>query len=205
MAMPDQTEIDFQVAASVKHRLRGLVAVNPLWLANDGLEIEAGDRGRHAQLRVRPDGVLLEGQAAVHSQRQLAHALPRDPAAGSASSAMTDRGIACSTSPSGTITGPAGTSSRSRCSSIPAISCTSSATGTTPPPTRRRSTACCRPRAICSGGRPTRCARACCRSRTRGLESPGGVGRRRVARRRRLHRHEHDQDRRLPCRPARTS
>jgi hypothetical protein len=41
--MPDQTEIDFQVAASIKHRLRGLVAANPLWLANDGLEIEAGD------------------------------------------------------------------------------------------------------------------------------------------------------------------
>jgi hypothetical protein len=41
--LPDQTEIDFRVAPSVKHRLRAMVAVNPLWLANDGLEIEAGD------------------------------------------------------------------------------------------------------------------------------------------------------------------
>jgi hypothetical protein len=41
--LPDQTLIDFQVAPSVKHRLRGMVALNPLWLANDGLDIEAGD------------------------------------------------------------------------------------------------------------------------------------------------------------------
>jgi len=43
VTMPDQTEIRFQVAPSVKHRMRPLVAANPLWLANDGLEIEAGD------------------------------------------------------------------------------------------------------------------------------------------------------------------
>jgi hypothetical protein len=41
--MPDQTEIDFQIATSVKHRLRALVGANPLWLADDGLGIAAGD------------------------------------------------------------------------------------------------------------------------------------------------------------------
>jgi len=43
VTMPDQTEIHFQVAKSVKHRMRALVAANPLWLANDGLDIPAGD------------------------------------------------------------------------------------------------------------------------------------------------------------------
>jgi hypothetical protein len=43
VTMPDQMEIDFQVAKTVKHRLRGMVVVNPLWLANDGLDIGAGD------------------------------------------------------------------------------------------------------------------------------------------------------------------
>ncbi len=43
VTMPDQMEIDFQVSRTVKHRLRALVAANPLWLANEGLEVEAGN------------------------------------------------------------------------------------------------------------------------------------------------------------------
>jgi hypothetical protein len=43
VTMPDQMEIDFQVSPTIKHRLRALVAANPLWLANEGLEVEAGN------------------------------------------------------------------------------------------------------------------------------------------------------------------
>jgi hypothetical protein len=40
---PDQTEVFLQVADAVDHRAKGMVTVNPLWLANGGLSIEAGD------------------------------------------------------------------------------------------------------------------------------------------------------------------
>jgi hypothetical protein len=40
---PDQIEIDFQIADEVKHRGKGMVVTNPLWLAGNALEIEAGN------------------------------------------------------------------------------------------------------------------------------------------------------------------
>jgi hypothetical protein len=40
---PDQTEVEFEVVDKVEHRARGMVVANPLWLAGQGLGIDAND------------------------------------------------------------------------------------------------------------------------------------------------------------------
>jgi hypothetical protein len=43
ISAPDQTEIEFTISEKVEHIAKGMVVANPLWLAGQGLGIEAGD------------------------------------------------------------------------------------------------------------------------------------------------------------------
>jgi hypothetical protein len=61
--MPDQTEIDFQVAPVVAHRGKGMVVVNPLWLAGGGLAIGAGDRDAVHTFAYDPTVLLTGGDS----------------------------------------------------------------------------------------------------------------------------------------------
>ena len=77
VSMPDQIEIDFQIADQVKHRGKGLVVMNPLWLAGDALEIEAGEPDAMHNFAYDPTVLLHARRSALHPRRRAAHALRR--------------------------------------------------------------------------------------------------------------------------------
>jgi hypothetical protein len=74
--MPAQIEIDFQVARTVKHRIKGMVVVNPLWLAGDALDIPAGSPDSMHNFAYDPTVLFGRGRSLfVHSVNLHMHGL----------------------------------------------------------------------------------------------------------------------------------